>query len=112
MQTVYAFVNLAIIPLIVLYIRDTRKGVKRTFSVEWLYQYAVAVTFNAIITRGIAIVIKLKTDKVIYADRASYAAYALLAAVIQPFLWEAGSRFLKFAPFNKEQKEEFKETNS
>lgn len=90
----YAFVNLAIIPLIVLYIRDTRKGEKRTFSVEWLYQYAVAVTFNTLIARAFAVAVKIKISKVVYADRASYTACALLAAVIQPFLWEAGSRIL------------------
>ena len=76
---------------------------------EWLYQYAVAVTFNTLITRGIAIAIKLKTDKVIYADRASYAACALVAAVIQPFLWEAGSRFMKFAIMDKNLQEKKKD---
>ena len=101
MGEIYTFINLLLVPVVVVYIHYRRKNRKMTLSTELLCKYAFAVSLNTIIARALALVMEHHTGKIVFADRSSFTACALASAIVQPFIWEAGRVFMKFAIMDK-----------
>ena len=102
MRVVYSIINLLLVPIIVLYIRSIRKKERQKISFDLLGQYIFAVSINIVIARTLGIILQNYTGKIVYADRASYTACALVTAILQPILFEAVQVFSKFAIMDKE----------
>ena len=102
MQIIQSLINLILVPLIALYVKSIRRNDDLKFSAVFLCEYAVAVAINIILAKAIATGLSFYTGYQISADRTAFTGCAFFAALIQPFLWEAWTRFLKFSILEKD----------
>ena len=105
MDIIYTLINLGVVPLVAVYISSLRRKEELKLSATFLCRYALAVTINEMMAKSIAGAIYYLSDFYIGVDRAAFTGCAFVAAIIQPFLFEAWRRFLAYAIVEKNDNE-------